>query len=217
MRYVYKDDVYTLNNLGTVRIGRSFYFFSLYPYVNKYGRYPAGHPEILTSDFDDISSYFGIAKIKILPPRGLYHPVLPYRSNGKLKFPLCRSCADSETLTSCRHSDEQRAITGTWCTPEIQRALDKGYVLLKIYEVYHWDDTTQYDRDTKSGGLFSTYVNTFLKFKQEASGWPEWCQTDADREKYVLDYLENEGVQLDSACIEKNPGLRALAKLCLNR
>ena len=190
---------------------------SLYPYVNKYSRYPVGHPEIITDHFDDLGSYFGIAKVKVLSPRGLYHPVLPYRSNGKLKFPLCRTCADAESLETCTHTDEQRAITGTWCTPEIEMALEKGYKLVKIYEVYHWDNTTQYDRASQEGGLFATYVNTFLKIKQEASGWPEWCKTQADKDKYVRDYYENEGIQLDPANIKRNPGLRALAKLCLNR
>jgi len=56
-----------------------------------------------------------------------------------------------------------------------------------------------------------------LKLKQESSGWPSWCTTDADKEKYVSDYLANEGIQLDVENIAKNPGKRALAKLLLNR
>ncbi|GBM07440.1 hypothetical protein AVEN_26505-1 [Araneus ventricosus] len=38
-------------------------FTSLYPYVNKYCSYPTGHTEIITSNFDDISEYFGIVKM----------------------------------------------------------------------------------------------------------------------------------------------------------
>lgn len=59
-------------------------FTSLYPWTNKYSRYPLGHPKIITSDFEDIHHYFGLCKLKKLPPRGLYHPVLPYRCNKKL-------------------------------------------------------------------------------------------------------------------------------------
>ena len=176
-----------------------------------------GHPDIITDNFEDIRSYFGLAKVKILAPRGLYHPLLPYRSNGKLKFPLCRTCTDEESRTVCRHTDDQRAFVGTWCTPELEKALDKGYRLLSIYEVYDWTQTSQYDPQTKEGGLFAPYVNTFLKFKQEASGWPDWCKTDEDRSKYVREYDEKEGVVLEPDNIKKNPGLRALAKLCLNR
>jgi hypothetical protein len=60
------------------------------------------------------------------------------------------------------------------------------------------------------------YVNTFLKMKQEASGWPEWCQNENDRWRYIRDYHEKKGILLDYNNIKKNPGLRALAKLMLN-
>lgn len=71
---------------------------SLYPWVNKYSqKYPTGHPEIITHPEDqDISSYFGMAKVTILPPFELFHAVLPYRCGGKLIFPLCRSCVETE-------------------------------------------------------------------------------------------------------------------------
>ena len=70
---------------------------------------------------------------------------------------------------------------------------------------------------TGEGGLFADYIRAFLKIKQQASGWPAWCQTEDDRAKYVADYHQHEGIQLDPSKIEKNPGLRSLAKLCLNR
>ena len=156
-----------------------------------------GHPEIITSDFKDLNQYFGIAKVKILPPKGLYHPVLPYRSNGKLKFPLCKSCAENENQSPCRCSDEDRALTGTWCTPELQTAMRLGYRILKIYEVYHWEQTTQYDPGTREGGLFANYINTFLKYKQEASRSPDWVQTHEDTRKYIEEYFQKEGVELE--------------------
>lgn len=28
----------------------------------------------------------------------------------------------------CPHSDEQRTMTGTWCTPELQKTVEKGYL-----------------------------------------------------------------------------------------
>ena len=191
-------------------------FTSLYPWVNKNCQYPLGHPEVITSDFKEIDQYFGIAKMRILPPRGLYHPVLPYKSNGKLKFPLCQTCAEKESPSLCGCSDEDRTMTGTWCTPELQTAIRLGYRVLKIYEVYHWKDTTQYDAETKEGGLFASYINMFLKYKQEASGPPDWIKTTEDAKEYIDRYFEREGVSLDGEKIEKNPGMRALAKLCLN-
>ena len=65
--------------------------------------------------------------------------------------------------------------------------------------------------------MFSSYVNTFLKMKQEASGWPEWVGDDQDkRSQYLQAYLDKEGVQLKPDKIQKNPGRRSLAKMMLN-
>ena len=163
-----------------------------------------------------MSTVFGIMKVKVLPPKGLYHPVLPYRSCGKLKFPLCRSCADAEKQTTCTCPDDKRAITGTWCTPEVKKAVEKGYKILKVYEIYHWKETSLYNTEKKEGGMFTEYINCFLKLKQQASGWPEECITESDKQKYIESYFEKEGIALDYNQIEKNPGLRSLAKLCLN-
>jgi hypothetical protein len=60
------------------------------------------------------------------------------------------------------------------------------------------------------------YVNTFLKMKQEASGWPEWCQSENDKWRYIRDYHEKEGILLDYNNIKNNHRLKALAKLMLN-
>ena len=172
-----------------------------------------GHPEVITDDFQSLDQYFGIAKVKVLPPQQLYHPVLPYTSGGKLKFPLCRTCADNETHP-CHCSEDKRALVGTWCTPELSKAVEKGYKILKMYEVYHWSATSQYGDATD--GLFSDYINTFLKIKQESSGWPEWCDTEEKKQQYLDNYKTHEGIELDPTKIEFNPGRRASSKLNLN-
>jgi len=66
---------------------------SLYPYINKVGKVPLGHPQMITEKFRSIDTYKRLIKCKILPPKGIYIPILPYRANGKLLFPLCRTCA----------------------------------------------------------------------------------------------------------------------------
>ena len=102
-----------------------------------------------------------------------------------------------------------------WCD-SLQQALDKGYKLIEIYEVWHFDEVAQYDQTTKEGGLFASYVNAFLKMKQEASDWPPWCQTDEQKHQYIERYFDKEGIRLEWDNIKKNPGLRAIAKLMLN-
>lgn len=129
--------------------------------MNKYATYPVGHPVIITTDFDDdYSKYFGLAKVKCLALRKLFHPVLPLVSNGKLKFPLCKKCADAENRAECKSMDDDRAFFGTWCTPESELARTKGYTILEVNEVYNFPETTQYDKFTGNGGILqdtSTY------------------------------------------------------------
>ncbi len=62
------------------------YFTSLYPYIQKYGKFPIGHPERITENFEQVENYFGLVYCRIIPPRKLYHPVLPYHAKGKLFF-----------------------------------------------------------------------------------------------------------------------------------
>ena len=52
--------------------------------------------------------------------------------------------------------------------------------------------------------------------KLEASGDPKNCVTDEQKQWYVNDIFENQGIQLDPCKISYNAGLRALAKLMLN-
>ena len=61
---------------------------------------------------------------------------------------------------------------GTGVTIELQAALDRGYQLLDVYEVWHFSETTQYDKITGSGGIFAKYIDVFLKVKQESCGYP---------------------------------------------
>ena len=192
---------------------------SLYPWVNKNCTYPIGHPTIITQPTDQsLDSYFGIATVDIMPPEGLFHPVLPVRAGGKLTFPLCRTCVEKEQAKGmltrthyCRHSDDNRMLRGTWCTPEIEKAIEKGYTLVKIHEVWNFPP------EQRRTGLFADYVNTWLQVKQQAAGWPSWCETVEQKREYIVNYKEREGIRLDIAHIEKNPGRKATAKLMLNR
>ena len=46
-----------------------FDFMSLYPWVNKNGKYPLGHPEIISQPgHTDLSRYFGLAKFHCFHP-----------------------------------------------------------------------------------------------------------------------------------------------------
>ena len=62
-----------------------------------------------------------------------------------------------------------------------------------------------------------TYVNTWLKLKQESAGWPSWCQTVDQKREYILRYQKCEGIRLDISQIAESPGRKAKAKLMLKR
>jgi G:T-mismatch repair DNA endonuclease (very short patch repair protein) len=215
---------------GNVK-GHYLDFCSLYPSVLKQNIYPVGHPERITGNFmfpfltlctDKFCPYvphskyhwklpyFGLMKVKILPPRKLFHPVLPIKCNGKLMFPLCITCAVNERQSPCTCMDEDRAITHSYCTNELEVALNMGYTLLKIYEVLNWRE------NSGENSMFSTYINTFLQMKAEASGYPSHVISEVDKKNFIENYARKEGVTLNMDKIEKNPGLRSIAKLALN-
>ena len=182
-------------------------FTSLYPAVQKQELYPIGHPEIITSFVNnDISAFFGLIKCKVIPPAGLYAPVLPARINNKLVFTLCQQCADDQDMI-CKHNEAKRAITGTWPTIEVNKALEKGYQIVKIFEVWHLKE---------KGDLLSKYDNACIKEKQEASGFPEECVTDEQKRQYIQDYYHHEGIELNYDKINKNSGARQVAKMKAN-
>lgn len=158
----------------------------------------------------------GLVKCTVLPPRNLYIPLLPAKINNKLVFTLCRVCAETKQTTVCTHTERQRALTGCWVSFELQKAKKIGYEVLRIHEAWHYSETTKYDKASKSGGLFATYMNTFIKLKLEASGYPRHVGTDDEKNAYIEKIEKTEGVLLDKENIEKNGGKRMTSKLCLN-
>jgi hypothetical protein len=129
--------------------------------------YPISQHEVRR--FDDpnmplvpLEELFGFQKCRVIPPRTLYHPVLPERSseNGKLLFPLY-------------------PITGTWTHMELKKAVSLGYVIAETFEQHHFPP------EKRSNELFKDYIDTFFEMKKKAEQ-------------------------------DNNPGMKQVAKLCLN-
>ena len=126
----------------------------------------------------------------------------------------CETCKENRN-TKCKHSDPERAILGTWTTLEVNKAIEKGYKLVEIYELEHFEKTS-----TK---IFEKYVNTFMKYKQEASGCkcdrdlckPD-CKNDNNCETKIQYLIDNAVYGLDISRVTYNAGLRLIAKICLN-
>ena len=69
---------------------------------------------------------------------------------------------------------------------------------------------------TGEGGHFVQYIDTFLKFKAEASGYRAWVQGHENEDTYVRYFRQSEGIELDKMAIQKKAAKRRLSKHCLN-
>ena len=189
--------------------GRYVDFCSLYPTVQYYQKYPFGHPTKIFNPEKYDKSWYGLIEYKVVPPRKLYHPVLPQRikvdSYEKLVFTLCKTCAETRNQNECKHTDAERSFIGTWTTDEISKAIDdKGYKVLRTYEVWHFDKSTD--------ALFKGYIRRFMKIKLESSNYDfKTKEEEANFKARIKDSLH-----IDIEKFKFNAGLRSLAKICLN-
>jgi hypothetical protein len=112
------------------------------------------------------------------------------------------------------------AFTITLPHIEINKALEAGYRITHIHRAYEWLWTDDWSRF-----IFRPYIEKFLQIKYEASGWPAECLDEtvpeAEREQRKKDFLEEAklmySIVIKPENMQPNPGLRYLAKLCLNR
>ena len=160
---------------------------------------------------------FEWVKCDILPPRNLYHPILPVKMYGELIFPLCRKCVEDKVQEDCMHENEKdRIFGGTRVSEEVKKAIEVCYRIKKIFEISQYK-ITQYDPGTGQGGLFPGYIDEFFKQKTLASGFPLECNNNPRAmDQYIQDFEKFEGIKLDKNQISLNPGERSVAKLCLN-
>ena len=197
---------------------------SLYPYICKTGIFPVGHPtiyvgaeceQLMMGLSNPMMNIKGIVKAKVLPPRNLFTPLLPVRVHNRLVFALCRSCVEDLREEPCNHENvEDRCFTGAWVSLELEKAVELGYEILEVYVVWSYH-TTQYNKQKKAGGLFSGYIDLFLKLKQEASGYSSSCTTEEAKDRYIREYFEREGILLEEDNIVPNTALKSFAKSTL--
>ena len=136
----------------------------------------------------------------------------------------------------CNHTDSERSFLGTWGVPELELALKHGYKILRyciknnfelkssfpklnfyfrVFSVFHYE---KYFEGSKSNPnhYFNGYVNTFLKMKLEATGYPPQYQTPVEKQNYVDEIFERENIRLDPKNVAKNIPMKTISKLFLN-
>ena len=117
---------------------------------------------------------------------------------------MCKTCTETRNQNKCEHSDNERSFIGTWTTDEVNLAIDKGYKVLRTYEVWHFDKSTD--------ALFKGYIRRFMKIKLESSSYDfKTKEEDVNFKARIKDSLD-----IDIEKFEFNARLRSISKLCLN-
>jgi predicted transposase YbfD/YdcC len=192
-----------------------FDFTSLYPSVNfsAHGEeWPLGPPDVFigseVENAPDLEEAFGLWKVDVLPPKHLRHPVLGQAINDKLVFHLCSLCARKSRQGYCKHKNKTRMIKkGTFFSGELQLAVSKGYLIMRVYEVWNWPT------ERRTTELFRSLIRDQYAKKVYASGAP----ADPTELQHIIDeHWTSMGLRLDPAKFRKDPAMRALAKFSLN-
>ena len=130
-------------------------------------------------------------------------------------FTLCNQCAQygselsDNTGMTCNHTKEERRLkNGVWTVIEVQQALNMGYELSGVHEVWHYEE--------RSSELFRPYIRENLKLKLQASGWPKHCTTEEAKREFLAKVKREQDVELEYDKMVYNPGQRQIAKLNLN-
>ena len=90
-------------------------------------------------------------------------------------------------------------------------ALSKGYKILKIFEVYHFEQSSLYDPllADEGGVSLQSMLIPFLRLSKKPR---YFCPTLTAKSRnwniYKRKYIEKEGICLEWYKIQKNPGLR---------
>lgn len=190
--------------------------------VQLYGKFPVGVPIVqLGDEILPLGQLFGFLKCRILAPKKMYIVPLANSVNGKLQCVLCSACAEKQMTTSCKHSDNERALIGTWTTPELELAVSQGYKILESYESWHFTQSKQYKKSDDPNipsemGLFGGFITNFLHLKTMASGPPRPNMTPAELQTFCDEFTARFNVPLNPTLLEFNAVQRSTTKLILN-
>ena len=166
-------------------------FCSLYPYVQKTGDYPVGVPDEIygarlptENEFmQKHEDYFGLVYCDVTPPNNLLFPILPLKLDKKLIFPLCLACAETKLNSNCTHNEDERTFyKKVYCTPELSYAIENGYIVKKIHEIWNFK---RMKANSPNNGLFGNFISEAVKGKQEASGFPNGVETPQQKQEFI--------------------------------
>jgi hypothetical protein len=103
---------------------------------------------------------------------------------------------------------------GVWFIDEIYLAMQNGYIVDEIYQIYHWDI------ENRSQDYMKGYMSFFLRGKQESDGWP-WGNQEVPIEQKQARieelYMKNGSIaKMRIDRVAKNDVQRKICKLYCN-
>ena len=152
----------------------------------------------------------GFAKCTVLPPKQLFIPTLLLKISEKLLFPLCKQCAKEKQTKNCKHNEQQRSISGTWCISKLLQAVKDGYKIKSISQLLIYP---------RQENVFADFIAKFYTLKQKYLGIPKSIENKDNFVKELVDYILNVfGIKIHPSEIhfERNNRMRAVMKLILN-
>jgi hypothetical protein len=216
------SEVYTLNWIKNQNESMHFLDVNgLYSFCALNFSYMKGQYKILIGDDIKLISWvdnkvfwndkeiFGVMLLQILPPVGLLKPFLPYRSKeNKVYLTLCGSCVESQQKR-CSHSENNRALIGSYFISEIIFALKLGYKILNIYEIYAYFEASNFLKPFVEILDFMKLTNSNLLRDRCKTELKDFC-SDITKNCNFSDCI------LTPNSIKFNPRKRALYKLMAN-
>ena len=116
---------------------------------------------------------------------------------------MCKAYTETRNQNQCEHTDKERSFKGTWTTYEVNTVINKSYKVLRTYDVWHFNKTTD--------DLFKDYIRRLIKIKLESSKY------DLKKEEETNFKLKiKKSLDIDIEKFEFNADLRSISKLCLN-
>ena len=161
-------------------------------------------------------SLVGAASVRVLPPTHQRFPILRLdivRNNQPTQMAaLCRSCAESASFldgANCRHSDNERAITGSFTFLELVYALEvQQYKLEEVYELHFYENyCTDY---------LEKFLETCAHMKVVSEGFPQDVNTPEQKENFVQELSRDTGLPISVEDIRESPSMRSNGKILMN-
>jgi len=150
---------------------------------------------------------WGIAQVKFLVGENLKHPFMPVTVGSNTVLANCYRCVSTKSISTCNHSESERAFIETMTLADLVYLVEIGYVIKKIFEanLYFKADYIfhEYIKFTSSNKLRYTVPPKDVNIEQ-------YC----DRANYEMGLTGN--TKLSPSDIQPNPNLRYVFKTMEN-